>query len=194
MTDPSAALFFNTSITTRPPAPARFSTIVEDAYVFICSARSLAITSLGPPAGKPTMMRAVECNGCDSVGEGPRAYDMTPPALPNKKRRRLGLITRRTSVIATPCIDSKGPESIGKFFGDGLLYIRSLSHARSVLDNARNACRVDAVCFQPLREREQIWVGNRIGVSHHPWTPEHVGRWEEHTSELQSLRHLVCRL
>ena len=65
MTDPSAALFFSTSITTRPPAPGRFSTIVEDAYAFICSAKSLAMTSLGPPAGKPTMMRAVACNGCD---------------------------------------------------------------------------------------------------------------------------------
>src|SRR3954449_1781320 len=112
MTDPSAALFFKTSITTRPPAPGRFSTIVEDAYAFICSARSLAITSLGPPAGKPTMMRAVECNGCDRVGERPSAYDATPPALPNKKRRRLGLITRRTSVIATPYNDSYTLHSI----------------------------------------------------------------------------------
>src|SRR4030081_2214461 len=64
MTDPSAAL---SSITPRPPAPGLFSTIVEDAYAFICSARSLANTSLGPPAGKPTKMRAFECNGCDRV-------------------------------------------------------------------------------------------------------------------------------
>src|SRR6516162_8151817 len=104
MTDPSAALFFSTSITTRPPAPERFSTMVEDAYAFICSARSLAMTSLGPPAGKPTMMRAVECNGCARLGESPRAYDAMPPAFPNKKRRRLGLITRRTSVIANPLL------------------------------------------------------------------------------------------
>src|SRR5215468_4891139 len=102
MTDPSAALFFSTSITTRPPAPGRFSTIVEDAYAFICSATSLAITSLGPPAGKPTMIRAVECNGCARLGESPRAYDAIPPALPNRKRRRLKLITRRQSVIGDP--------------------------------------------------------------------------------------------
>ena len=94
MTDPSAALFFSTSITTRPPAPGRFSTIVEDAYAFICSARSLAMTSVGPPGGKPTRMRAVDCNGCDRVGERPKAYEAIPPALPNKKRRRLGLVTR----------------------------------------------------------------------------------------------------
>src|SRR5262245_31393312 len=106
MTDPSAALFLGTSITQRPPAPGRFSTIVGDAYAFICSARSLAITSLGPPAGKPTMIRAVECNGCDSVGERPKANEAIPPALANKKRLRLGLVTRPTSVIATPCCDS----------------------------------------------------------------------------------------
>src|SRR5713226_8896901 len=104
MTDPSAALFFKTSITTRPPAPGRFSTMVEDAYAFICSARSLATTSVGPPAGKPTRMRAVECNGCARVGERPDAYDAIPPALPNKTRRRLSLVTRGTSVIATPLL------------------------------------------------------------------------------------------
>ena len=94
MTDPSAALFFKASIATRPPAPGRFSTIVEDAYAFICSARSLATTSVGPPGGKPTRMRAVECNGCDRVGERPKVYEAIPPALPNKKRRRLDLVTR----------------------------------------------------------------------------------------------------
>src|SRR5262252_7820792 len=103
MTDPSAALFFSTSITTRPPAPGRFSTIVVDAYAFICSARSLAITSLGPPGGKPTRMRAVECNGCDRVDETPNTYEAMPPALPTRKCRRLGLSTRRASVIAAPC-------------------------------------------------------------------------------------------
>ena len=43
MIDPSAALFFSTSITRRPPAPGRFSTMVEDAYAFICSATSRAM-------------------------------------------------------------------------------------------------------------------------------------------------------
>ena len=40
--------------------------------------------------------------------------------------------------------------------------MRSLSHARSVLDNARNAGGIDAVCFQPLREREQVWAGTKV--------------------------------
>jgi hypothetical protein len=31
MTDPSAGLFFTTSMATRPPAPGRFSTIIVDA-------------------------------------------------------------------------------------------------------------------------------------------------------------------
>src|SRR6478672_9404473 len=75
--------------TTRPPAPGRFSTMVEDANAFICSATSLAVTALGPPGGKPTRMRAVECNGCDRAGETPKAYEAIPLALPNKKRRRL---------------------------------------------------------------------------------------------------------
>src|SRR6188508_2342375 len=111
MTEPSAGLVFSASITTRPPAPARFSTMVVDAYVFICSATSLAMTSVGPPAGKPTMMRAVECNGCDRTGETPNAYDAIPPALPSKKRRRLGLVTRRMSVIATPCDEFPPPHA-----------------------------------------------------------------------------------
>ena len=38
---------------------------------------------------EPTMMRAVECNGCARLGESPRAYDTIPPVLPNKKRRRM---------------------------------------------------------------------------------------------------------
>jgi len=132
MADPSAALFFKTSSTTRPPAPGRFSTMVEDAYAFICSATSLATTSVGPPAGKPTMMRAVDCDGCDRVGETPNAYDAMPPALPNKTRRRLSLVTRRTSVIATPllCRDNaifKGAAfHQGKRPADSPIAVRSL--------------------------------------------------------------------
>jgi hypothetical protein len=62
------------------------------------------MTSLGPPAGKPTKIRAVECNGCDRVGESPKANEAIPPALPNKKRLRLGLVTRRMSGIPTPLL------------------------------------------------------------------------------------------
>jgi hypothetical protein len=106
MTEPSAALFFSTSITTRPPAPARFSTMAADAYAFRCSATSLAVMSLGPPAGKPTMTRAVACKGCDCerAGERPSAQDAIPPALASRKRRRSGPVTRRTSVMASPLL------------------------------------------------------------------------------------------
>src|SRR5262249_27108174 len=62
MTDPSAALFFSTSITTRPPAPGRFSTILVDAAAFTCSARSLWLTSRRPPAGQPARARAAAWN------------------------------------------------------------------------------------------------------------------------------------
>src|SRR5205814_2766389 len=38
------------------------------------------------------------------------------------------------------------------------------------------------------------WASRKIGGSDKPWAGRNVARSEEHTSELQSLRHLVCRL
>ena len=80
------------------------------------------MTSLEPPAGKPTRMRAVECNGCDKVVERPKAYEATPAALLTKKRRRLSLVTRRASDIAAPCCEfSDTLHSIKKQPADGMV-------------------------------------------------------------------------
>src|SRR5262245_62496885 len=40
-------------------------------------------------------------------------------------------------------------------------------------------------CYQPLRDLETLGMAKRLVA---------ISRSEEHTSELQSLRHLVCRL
>src|SRR5258705_9694041 len=42
--------------------------------------------------------------------------------------------------------------------------------------------------------REVMQPGDVISVQFHKCTSRHFTRSEEHTSELQSLRHLVCRL
>src|SRR5258705_6832072 len=58
----------------------------------------------------------------------------------------------------------------------------------------------DSAQRRPLRRLQDEGVTSDHGQWHHPQRNHHredatgLGRSEEHTSELQSLRHLVCRL
>src|SRR6266404_2655420 len=42
--------------------------------------------------------------------------------------------------------------------------------------------------------RSPAWLGDRIAMDTREWSIAHGWRSEEHTSELQSLAYLVCRL
>src|SRR5262245_63257850 len=52
----------------------------------------------------------------------------------------------------------------------------------------------DATESAQARRVETLWPEVRLSVGVHPHTAHEFARSEEHTSELQSLRHLVCRL
>src|ERR1035438_10794020 len=52
-----------------------------------------------------------------------------------------------------------------------------------------------ALFYTPIRVLGEVTPPQFLGASHRPWiVVEAMHRSEEHTSELQSLRHLVCRL
>ena len=51
---------------------------------------------------------------------------------------------------------------------------RALGHAASVVEDAREAGRIDAVSLEPGREGEEIGVRDRIALAHHPGTGEHL--------------------
>src|SRR5262245_63643381 len=65
----------------------------------------------------------------------------------------------------------------------------SRSHARPPLDSARKRRLERSPALQPETATEA-----GVGVVRASWSQALVLRSEEHTSELQSLRHLVCRL
>src|SRR6476660_4457118 len=62
-----------------------------------------------------------------------------------------------TPVPTTPVVTS-----VGKLFGDRLPDVRSRLHARAVLHDARDAGGIDAVLLQPLRQGEEIGIGDRV--------------------------------
>jgi hypothetical protein len=49
-----------------------------------------------------------------------------------------------------------------QFFSNGLAYIRAFRHAAAVVHHFRDPQGIDAVGFQPLRQREQIWIADGI--------------------------------
>ena len=79
-TEPSVALDFRASSTTRPPAPGRFSIMADPAYDLSSGSSSRATTSVVPPGGNPTSMRTGVGIVCAAAC---RAAAMTPasPAI-----------------------------------------------------------------------------------------------------------------
>src|SRR5436853_5837237 len=66
----------------------------------------------------------------------------------------------------------------------------SLHDALPILDHRRDTTEIDALWIDTVGERDQDWHREHVGSVKRGGDP----RSEEHTSELQSLRHLVCRL
>src|SRR5690606_37047651 len=48
-----------------------------------------------------------------------------------------------------------------------------LAHALPVRGDFRQAGRVDAIAFQPLRDGEEIGVADRVTLAHHPGAGQH---------------------
>src|SRR5690349_21905932 len=79
-------------------------------------------------------------------------------------------------------------------------------HTRSLRDWSSDVCSSDLIHAAPMRgiwsapcTRERAECSERADMDVHPLIdhrpdPDHPGRSEEHTSELQSRRDLVCRL
>src|SRR5262245_61148344 len=55
---------------------------------------------------------------------------------------------------------------------------RPLAHAPPVVGKLWKPCGVDPVQFPPLRDREQIWVADRVGIAKNEGTFEH-GAFDE---------------
>src|ERR1039458_10443793 len=112
-----------------------------------------------------------------------------------------GVVVGKVVQVAGPAVDCEFPE--GQI---PLIYtaIRITSEGFDTLDPIDIICeveqhigegRVRTIALQPteglVRGMKAISLGRPVEV---PVGPETLGRSEEHTSELQSLRHLVCRL
>src|ERR1700722_4271937 len=61
-----------------------------------------------------------------------------------------------------------------KLLRDRLLHRRPLLHTRAMVGDARDRRGIDAVGFQPLRQRVEIGVGDRILFAHHPGALQHL--------------------
>src|SRR5271166_3382368 len=65
---------------------------------------------------------------------------------------------------------------------------RALGHPAAVVDDARESAGIDAVALQPAGEREEIRIGDRIGLAHHPRAAEQLALDEVET-RADRLRH-----
>src|SRR5258708_2752112 len=66
--------------------------------------------------------------------------------------------------------------------------------ARWLSKNGHNPMMVSVDVYRPAAREQLRVVAKDVGLPGYPRTPEETKRSEEHTSELQSPDHLVCRL
>src|SRR5262245_63094043 len=86
-----------------------------------------------------------------------------------------------TGVTSRPCLQC--PSCVEIASGASLDVLEIDAASNTGVDNVREVI-INNLAIRPARDRYKIFVIDEV----------HMLRSEEHTSELQSLRHLVCRL
>src|SRR5262249_1383874 len=67
-----------------------------------------------------------------------------------------------------------GSESWGSLLGEHSIHSRPRGHTLAMVLDFRETGRIDAVCFHPSRQGEQIRIANSIVCPHHPRTCKHL--------------------
>src|SRR4030095_13192307 len=55
-----------------------------------------------------------------------------------------------------------------QLLGDRLACCRALANAAAMVDDARDAIRIDAVGLELLRQSEEVGIADRVTLAHHP--------------------------
>src|SRR5574337_1636878 len=100
---------------------------------------------------------------------------------------RSGATCNRLRRVSSPASRASWGRGLGtRLFRLRLLFQRALDggalgHPAAVVGDAREDARVDAVSLEPIGEREEIGVGDRIVFAHDPGAAEHLALDEVET-------------
>src|SRR5437899_6236703 len=134
-----------------------------------------------------------------------KARTLTRPTTRRPRTIVLGVIQSCSRTLARDIIVSAAERPASMAAPTG----RSLTPDFDVKAKVSSRAKLDAACLDPkpgeglgcrrrvlLHSRRRWSAGPRLAVlvRRRPGSPSDPARPEEHTSELQSLRHLVCRL